>query len=170
MEQVESYKEYEVRLGRLLTNMLSLETVLRLYLFSKDPVTNGHAFNLDSLKEGDMVARNYLTDPNFTLRPLIEKYNLYCKTDSGELCIDPNLADVRNALTHGRVLSPDPTFSKRQLFNFVNEKGQIRVSFATYMTKDWFTKQIKLFLNAIVNVQKCFRKDFPEVIGEIEWR
>lgn len=171
MEHVDLDREHQASLGRLLTNMLSLEMLLRLYLFSKEGGTDSHKFNIDSFKEGDIVPKNHLTDPNFTLRPLIEKYNSYCKTTSGELCIDPNLADTRNALVHGRVLSPDPTFSKIRLYNFVKEKeGQIRMAFTVSMTKEWFAKQIKLFFNAMVNVQKMIKNEFPTIIGEIEWQ
>ncbi len=171
MEHADSQRKHNENLVRLFTNMLSLELLLRLYLFEKERGTDSHAFNIDSLKEGDVVPKNPITDPSFTLRPLIEKYNSYCNTNSGELCINPNLADIRNALTHGRVLALDPTFSKIQLFNFVKEKdGPIRMSFAISMTKDWFTKQIKLFFDAIVNVQKSIKNEFPAVIGEIEWR
>lgn len=171
MEHVDSRKEHEVSLARLLTNMLSLEMLLRLYLFNKEGETDSHTFNIDSFKEGDIVPKNHLTDPNFTLRPLIEKYNSYCKTNSGELCINPNLADIRNAVVHGRVLSPEPTFSKIQLYNFLNDKdGQIKMSFTISMTKDWFTEQIRKFFNAMVNVQKMIKNEFPAVIGEIEWR
>jgi hypothetical protein len=162
-------KEYESGLGRLLTNMLSLEFLLRLYLFKKETKTQDTTFNLNSLKQDDIVPKNYFTD-TCTLRPLIDRYNTYCKENFGELCIDPNLADIRNALTHGRVLSSDPTFSKTQLFNFVSEKeGQIRVSFAALMTKDWFAKQIRLFFDAASNVHKRIKNDFPETVGEIEF-
>ena len=168
MEHVDPRREHEVSLGRLLTNMLSLEILLRLYLFYKEPTPDSHKFQLDSLREGDIVSENYFTN-TCGLRNLIEKYNTYCKTNFSELKIDPDLADIRNALAHGRVLSLDPNFSKIQLFNFVSEKeDQIRLAFATLMTKDWFQKQIKLFFNAMVNVHKRIKNDFPKVVGEIE--
>ena len=171
MEHVDLQNKHPENLGRLLTNMLSLEMLLRLYIFNKEGGTESHKFKLDSFDEGDEVPNNPLTDPNLTLRPLIEKYNSYCKTNSGELCIDPNLADIRNALVHGRVLSLDPTFSTAKLYNFEKEKeGQIRMTFAVSMTKEWFTKQIKLFLRATINVQKMIKNEFPAIIGEIEWR
>ena len=169
MKHDNAQREHEANLGSLLTNMLSLEMLLRLYLFNKEIKTPDNTFNLNSLKQGDIVPKNYFTD-TCTLRPLIERYNTYCKADFSELCIDPNLADIRNALTHGRVLSSDPTFSKIQLFNFVSEKqGQIRVSFAALMTKDWFAKQIRLFLDAMSNVHKRIKNDFPKIVGEIEF-
>ena len=169
MEHVNLRREYEVSLGRLFTNMLSLEMLLRLYLFSKESAPESRNFDFGSLKEGDNVPENYFTD-TCGLRHLIEKYNTYCKKNFSELKVDPDLADIRNALAHGRVLSSDPNFSKTQLFNFVSDKeGQIRLAFIALMTKDWFTKQIKLFFNAMDKVHKNLRKDFPAVVGEIEW-
>ena len=169
MKHDNARREYEADLGKLLTNMLSLEMLLRLYLFNKETKTHDNKFNLNSLKQNDIVPKNYFTD-TCTLRPLIERYNTYCKADFSELCIDPNLADIRNALTHGRVLSLDPTFSKIQLFNFASEKeGQIRVSSAAFMTKDWFAKQIRLFFDAASNVHKRIKNDFPKIVGEIEF-
>jgi hypothetical protein len=171
MEHADIRRGYDVSLGRLLTNMLSLELLLRLFLFNKEKENDDHTFNIDSLKEGDIVPKNYLTDPNSTLHPLTEKYNSYCKTNSRELCIDPSLADIRNALVHGRVLALDPSFSNTRLFNFVSQKdGQIKVSFSISMNEEWFKKQIRLFLNAMVNVQKRIKSEFPAIIGEIEWR
>ena len=74
MEHINPQREHEVNLGKLLTNMLSLEMLLRIYLFYKEPTPDSHKFQLDSLREGDIVSENYLTNV-CGLRHLIEKYN-----------------------------------------------------------------------------------------------
>jgi hypothetical protein len=125
---------------------------------------------LDSVNEGDTVPENYLTDTR-TLRPLIDKYNSYCKVNYNELKIDANLADIRNALVHGRVLSKDSNFLSIQLFNFERDaERQIKVTFIALLTKEWFATQIKKFLSAASNVHKRIKSEFPDVVGEMPFK
>ena len=167
MEKINCLNEYRMNLGKLLANMLSLEMLLRLYLFYKEPSTNSGDFQLDAYKVDDIVPTNYLTN-TFCLRQLVEKYNTHCNKDFKEFKIDPNLVDTRNALAHGRILSSSPSFSNIRLYNFSRDGDRVKLSFTTEMKEDWFSRQITLFWDAIVKVQKRMRNDFPENIGEIE--
>jgi hypothetical protein len=169
MENSKLRKEYEANLGKLFTNILSLEMLLRLYLFYKEPNIFINEFKLDSFKEGDIVPNNYFTN-SCTLRPLIEKYNIYCTDNFRELSIDPDLANVRNALAHGRVLSQEPSLCNIRLFNFELKNKNQTLTYNKIMDKEWFKKNITLFLNAIRNVHKRIENDFPEVVGQIEYQ
>lgn len=101
-------------LGELVSNLLSLELVLRL---SK--------VNHFSLKIGNIVDENEFTNDD-TLVQLIDKYNDYVKSYDPALIIDKSLVSTRDALAHGRIVRSRSEGSSRLLKFDKPDNGRVK--------------------------------------------
>jgi hypothetical protein len=139
---------YATKLGQIWANFHSLEMTLRTFLALRDPrdaLKEGQSFA--TLAVGDVVAENPTTD-YASLGQLIDQFN---KAASPQRRIDPTLVDLRDALAHGRVWSPDGSFPLRLLkFSRPHRDGSIRVTWATTMTGDWLDEQRQRVFEALV--------------------
>ena len=146
-------------LGRLVSNLQSLEFSLRAFLVN-DEIRAGSSFpqsaNLNAMRIDDVVPLNAFTDYD-TLGQLIRKYNGNRTVSSADLGIDEKLADIRDAVAHGRVSASAPS-EHPQLLKFSkprrNEK-QVKVTFSAAMTKEWFGIQIGRTHKALLKVNEA---------------
>ena len=106
-----SMDRYPENLGRLRSNIQSLEFILRAFLVN-DEIVKGYTFpqsaNLHEMNECDPVPENAFTNYD-TLGQLIKKYSSHAKISSAGLTIDDSLVSVRDAIAHGRISSATPS-------------------------------------------------------------
>ncbi len=149
-----SNTNYSDNLGRLITNLHSLEVSIRDFLFTNDfglEAATVHVQSLRELKIGQSVSENHFTNYN-SLRTLIVKYNEQVSTFASELIVDDDIVNLRDALAHGRVFSFEPS-SPSILLKFSKPKnGNTEVEFMAIMTRDWFDEQIKWTQNELKKV------------------
>ncbi len=143
-------------LGKLLSNLLSLEFLARAFLAKK---YNQEEFPGDNHKKGDFVTLNFLTN-YYTLSKVIKKYNEHVKKKyriEDERLTD--LIDLRDCLAHGRILTNlQNNFFK--LFKFSRpgkNDTQVEITHLMYMDKNWFSENIlfvKRECDKIINASK----------------
>ena len=158
MSSVEEKKHSEY-LGKLVTNMQSLEFALRAFLRNIEIALNPPKIiiMLDKMKEGETVPVTAFTNYD-NLKQLIQKYNDNPKVISANMTIDATLVDIRDAIAHGRVSAPYPS-SDLTLLKFGEPikplKNQVRVTFSVLITEEWLKKQIKRFYDAVIKVSQA---------------
>jgi hypothetical protein len=143
-------------IGRILSNLLSLEFALRLFLYEfhkTDSNEQDQSFDLQSLFVGDWVTETPLTNYD-TLGKLIEKVNNKLLERDYSEQIDPSVVGLRDALAHGRVLSlqPNGPFSVIKFSKPLN--GKVKVEVTVKMTPKWFKQQIE---HTFVELKKVIR-------------
>ncbi|MFC2003537.1 hypothetical protein ACFLV4_06325 [Chloroflexota bacterium] len=148
---------YPINLGKLISNLHSLEVSIRTFLFIKNiglDSSKEHAQSLRNLKVGQSVTENHFTDYD-TLKTLIKIYNKEVSKFDSELIVDETIVGLRDALAHGRVFSFEP-FSPMILLKFSKpNSGNTIVEFMAIMTTEWFDKQIKRVHNEFGKVLKA---------------
>jgi hypothetical protein len=132
-------------LGRVLTNFLTLEFVLRLFLSElqkTDSKLHTPMVNLHSLSIGDWVSENPLTNYD-TLGKLIKKVNAEIKKRGSSKQVDPSVVKLRDAIANGRIFSrgPDDPISFMKFSKPFN--GEVKVTLAVLITPDWLEQQIE---------------------------
>jgi hypothetical protein len=140
--------------GKLVVNMQSFETIIRGFLYN-DEVAKGTAssaqIDFSKVKQGDIVLKNAFTNYD-AMRDLIRKYNSDSRIMSAALTVDEALADIRDAIAHGRLFSSDLS-DTMQLLKFKRpNKDKVGVAFSESMTKDWFRTQVSRFYDATLKV------------------
>jgi hypothetical protein len=152
--------EYSQNLGKLVSNLLSLEFGLRLFLRINEIPKGASLFEkkINSLKEGDTILENAFTNYD-SLSKLIDKYNCHLGVLSAGLTIDKNLSCIRDAIAHGRVSSNNPNEEMTLLkFSNPNKNGKVTVTFCATLTNDWFREQIKKVYDAVSKVREAIDK------------
>ena len=143
-------------LGRLVSNIQTLELLLRACLF-EDEIAKGlskQSINIELVK-GEIVDENAFTNWD-TLRDLIQKYNEL--PISKGLTIDETLVDIRDAIAHGRVFADTP-LGINQLVRFQKpKKNKVEVEFSVSMTEEWFGTQIRRFYDAVRKVDEVHKR------------
>jgi hypothetical protein len=87
-------------LGELQAKLLSLEYLLRTFLFRHAGLPFMQDF--DSISVGDVIDANPFTNYD-QLGALIDKYNKAVQPKDASLMIHPDIVDIRHALAHGRL-------------------------------------------------------------------
>lgn len=132
------FKQYTLRLGKLVSHFQSLEFILRTFLVNYESKRFLELVRLFELKEGEFVTHNAFTNWD-NLRNCIEKYNSHVKSSEANLEIDETLVVVRDAIAHGRVFSQDPAFATpNKLLKFsMPQDDKVQVEFSAWLTEDW---------------------------------
>jgi hypothetical protein len=131
--------EYAANLGKLVSNLQSLEFALRAYIAKmREPHYNPNMPALDSLTVGQLVPENAFTNYD-SLGELIGKFNELRPNDA----IDLTLVDLRDAIAHGRVSAPVPAPHFRILKFARPKNGSTTVTFSEGLTSEWFRVQIQ---------------------------
>ncbi len=136
-------EEYPVLLGRVLSNLHSLEFLLRAFLYAKaapphTPFPKG--ISLDTAKAGDNMPVNAMTDYD-SLSHLIARYNAIVSPSRSDLAIDPTVVDLRDALAHGRVSAPNPGDSLLLVKLARPHAGAATVTYSQPLTSAWLKQQ-----------------------------
>lgn len=129
-------KEHLTGVGAIVMNLQALESTLRLFLL------HHYGQKLCWPKQGDAeTCRNYLT-AYLSLRDLIDDYHKRLSDKEKQYEIDVSVADIRDALAHGRLLVQGQNWPA-QLWKFGSPKGgKVPVQFSgIVMTRDWMKEQ-----------------------------
>ncbi len=146
--------EFVRGLGTVLGNLLSLELMLREFLFHE--AGEVPYVNLDLVNIGDVVPENALTDYS-TLGRLIDRYNAIVVLRDVTLTINKDdVLSLRDALAHGRVYGQTPAPPLRLLKFSDPKKGPIKVEFAETLDPTWLNKQRQMLLENLRTVISAF--------------
>ena len=147
-------------LGKLIANLLSLEFIIRAFLFESDRLRTGEVpqgGSLAGLQVGASVPEDPMTSYK-SLGPLVEMYNAHVVAVDSALRVDAGLKDLRDALAHGRVFGVSP-LGPLHLVKFGRPScGRVRVTHAFVMTGEWFRGQIKRVGDEVRKVQQALSR------------
>jgi hypothetical protein len=131
-------------LGKLVANFQSLEWILRTFLVNKDMalgVSFEESHRIWELTLGEQISENAFTNYD-SLKKCIRKYNSSLQAEWAKFQVDETLADVRDAIAHGRVASLTES-SPMQLLKFSRAKdSRVTVKFSVNMTEEWLKEQM----------------------------
>ena len=117
-------------IGGIVTNFQALELHLRYFLLR----ANGQP--LAWPKPGEQqVANNYLTNRK-PLNVLLDEYNDGLRKGEEQFSVDREIVDVRDAIAHGRLVTPD-VFPATLLKFSKARGGHVRVDFSKLLTREW---------------------------------
>lgn len=145
--------DYSIRLGKLVSNLQSLEFILRAYL---QQLPNSRPFGIPNGEDiyqypvGSELPVNEITSWD-SLIQLIEKHNKWA-VNQGEKEIDKSIVDLRDALAHGRVSASSPNESLRLLKFSEPINGKVQVVFNEVLSLEYLNRQIKRVRKAIMIV------------------
>jgi hypothetical protein len=153
-EATSRFVTHQLLIGRLVTNLISLEGQMRISLYQKaDPPHQLLEVPLNNLKAGDLVPENALTD-YCDLKHVIARYNKLVKKNP-ELFVDAEIATLRDAIAHGRVFGGGN--SSYLLFKFKKPRsdGRVKLEFLQELTPQWLEAQIARVIAAAHKVAKA---------------
>jgi hypothetical protein len=155
-------EEHYLGVGRLVSNLQSLEFLLRIFLCE----ANGEAFDLPKVSTASMPT-NHLTNYN-SLGQLIDKYNIALSPDEANAhSVDRGIVGVRDALAHGRLCSKDEGLFPLTLYKFgkPDKAGTVPIEHVTIITADWLKTGANLASSGMQKVHGCGKvrgyKSFP---------
>jgi hypothetical protein len=157
---------FDTNYGRLMSNLHTLETVIRIFLLIFDKgYKEAVKFNksVRKLKIGQEVTENAFTNFNLFSK-LVTKYN--CFVSSRHILyqckIDSELIDFRNAVSHGRIFykSLKPPHTTMLLLQFSDPRkdkvsNNPKVEYCGKMTTGWFNKKIQWIAREKQKVEKA---------------
>jgi hypothetical protein len=154
--KVMTHEEHAKYVGAIITNLQSLETVIRIFLAA----VNGQSWAMP--KAGDLeVDENYLT--NFrAFGPLINRYNETLTVEErAKYSVNTSHVRIRDAFAHGRLLSAGDVFPAT-LYKFGPARdGKVPVEFCEVLTKDWMDETRASLRDDHRRVAQCFTgRDF----------
>ena len=139
-------------LGQIVGNLQSLEAFLRVYLEVAEGGTLEATEPFLRLRVGMRLPETRLTDYS-ALGQLVDDFNTRVPR---QLQISRKVVEIRDAIAHGRLLSPI-SLRPLQLVKFDRPAGGLaRVSMVAEMTDGWLTSQRKLVFNQIVKVRSAY--------------
>jgi len=141
---------HHLKLGTLVANLHSLETLLRVFLAEHnkecEPVVN-----FDSLAVGHCVRVNSLTNYD-TLGKLVDKYNEAVKSKCSEDALGSTVVHLRDMIAHGRVLGRSPSLPYT-LYKFGHPADdRVLVVASETMDECWFKAKIDFVFREIRKV------------------
>lgn len=159
---------YPLALGKIISNLHSLEVILRLFLHNVDKKrysSSPSEMDLNKINIGVKVPENYFTNYD-TLGELIKKYNeLLAELGEPKLSIDGTLVRLRDALAHGRVLGskPEPPY---RLYKFGKPtKKQVPIIDVIDLTEARLRKEIGHVFEELTKAKKACEHFCPTVVG-----
>lgn len=158
--------QYRLWLGSLISQLHTLELLLRHYAHFREPSKPGLDFF--ALKVGDKLPATALTDYK-SLTRLMNDFNQAMASMQIE-GLSREIVDLRDALAHGRVLG-ETAGPPLTLVKFGREAGtppEVIVEVAATMTEDWFQTQQRLVSDATKVVAQAIQREFPTVMKLVE--
>jgi hypothetical protein len=155
-------------LGTIVGNLLSLELLLRIFLQETSAgqrQPGPKLVRLESVQAGEWVPEDYLTNYS-PLRPLIAKVNKELETRRRRESVDPSLADLRDALAHGRVFLGAYPAGLFRLVKFSEPKNhRVQVAVCSELTDGWLESQIQRTQEASINLEVVLAILFPGAVS-----
>jgi len=155
--------EYVQSLGKLVSNLHSLEFVLRAFLLKHH---EGHEPSVDiaKLAVGDKVPSNSFTS-YASLGTLLQEYNKVVESRCPSHRLDSAVVDLRDMIAHGRVAAISPTSTFR-LLKFGKERDNlVPVEQVAELNHAWLSSRINFVKSQIDNViaaSKSFKQNIVE--------
>ncbi len=157
-----NHDQHNLQMGRLIGNLGSLEFVLRLFL------SEASGQKAEIPKPGQAtVPLSYLTGWD-SLDALVGKYNARLSASEAKTFrVADEVATLRDALGHSRVLSPTP-LPPLTLYRFGKPMpgGVVPVEWVAVLDEAWFNGRIQLIHSQVTKVVGCARarnyKAFPD--------
>ena len=150
--------DHATRLGKLIGNFQSLETVLRVFLDKVSASTSPRlpqSKTYFGLRAGEEVPVNAFT--NFdTLGQLICSYNAVVGAKDQALKVDATVVAVRDLLAHGRIAADSPDETRLTIIKFDRPlNASVRVSDSATMANEWFQERIDLVRTQLEKVARA---------------
>jgi hypothetical protein len=137
--------QYALGFGRIVVNLIGLETALRGYLSTLDRAAKESgrpAWDCMQWKLGDKVDEDAFTSYD-SLGRLIEEYNTRVEGTDAALCVDTCVVDLRHAIAHGCILGSVGGGPWR-LFKFGEPRnGKAELTRCEDLTVSWLDAQAK---------------------------
>ena len=153
-------KNWHEQLGVLWGCIKALETQLRIFFDAYDGAIRDGTFHPDysNISVGTLVPQCRLTKFSY-FDKLLHEYNGVVSAARSQIEKATEISNLRNALAHGTVFISSDDRPYRHLLNFkaVND-STTEVSFAAYMSPDWFDTQQHLILDAVQKVMSETRR------------
>jgi hypothetical protein len=136
--------DHTLALGKLATNLLSLEAMLRFFLSDTDAASGLPQASLSKLLQasvGQTFEACALTDYD-SLGALVERYNERVLPKGANLEINgTEVVTLRDALAHGRVVAsePKPPLMLVKFAKPARDASMVTVRLAEELTRDWFS-------------------------------
>ncbi len=140
--------DHALALGRMVGNLQSLEMSLRAFLENHESTTSPNYFRL---RVGDQVPVSAFSNYD-SLAQLMRKFNSILGSKYSKLLLDLKVADLRDALAHGRVSADRPGLPLRLLKFDKPRNGQVLVTFSETMDETWLQDQRELVLGELKKV------------------
>lgn len=147
--------EYNIRLGKLVSNLQSLEFILRAFL---QQLPDSRPFGVPKGEDiyqypiGSELPLNEITSWD-SLGELINKHNKFA-VSQGEQEIDRSIVELRDALAHGRVSSLSPNDSMHLIKFSKPNNNKVRIEYNEILSLDYLNQQIHRVYNAIMIVKE----------------
>jgi len=146
--------EHAMNLGRILGNLQSLESMLRMTIGTIDK-SRRSANDFSALKVGDRVPADAVTNYD-SLGPTIRFYNRLVPAED-RLDVGA-LVTLRDILAHGRIINVQPTLPLRLVKFGKEENGTVRVEAIVEMTQSWFAEQRQFVYRCVETVAAVNRR------------
>lgn len=147
-------QNYAEELGKLISNLRSLEFLLRAFLYAYHNKTKTESkLEIFTYNEGDEIICNEMTNYD-TLGNLIDEFNKICNKNN-KLDKD-RITRLRDGLAHGRIVSPtkDGTMT---LFKFSKPRKDtpqiVECTIKMTLDSEFFSKNIKYIMHEIGKVE-----------------
>jgi hypothetical protein len=148
-------QNHALLLGKLLGNLQSLETLLRVYLMSarSDPAgTKPPGADYWKLVAGDEVPEDPFSNYD-TLSTLINKFNSSVPALGPSQQVDTAVVGLRDLLAHGRVSADEADETRLAILKFAKPvTGRVRVVASAVMTEEWFAQNVAFVREQIERV------------------
>ena len=141
--------EHTSGLGKIIGNLHSLELLLRVFLCE----VNGESIEFPGLMTGT-VPETHLTN-YMSLGQLIDAYNSTLSRSEKLLSVDLSVVKIRDAVAHGRLSSPSPTFPLT-LCKFGNPKGGVvPIELIEVISGKWLDENRQLIRDQMNKILQC---------------
>lgn len=146
--------EHASNLGKLITNLQSLELALRQFLCR----LNNEAIIVPSIGQKNVLV-DHLTNYD-SLGALIKKYNNAVCSEYPHFIVDDCVVELRDALAHGRLVSiSNPPQPPQRIFKFSRPKNDtVDLVFDEIMDDAWFKKWLGITHDQLSKVWECLQE------------
>lgn len=153
-------ENHTLRFGKLLGNLQTLETMLRMYLLIADKKRTRNTtpgIRYWEMNIGDMVSVDAFTNYD-QLTILIDKFNEDTHSRSLGVTVDMGVVRIRDLLAHGRKAADSPDARQMKIIKFDKPiGGQVRVADCALMNEAWFEVNTKFVYDQLMNVMLASR-------------
>ena len=146
--------DYNKSIGAVVMNLQALKSAIRYFFFRKNEEKNP----FPKAKKGEIVPSSSLVTHQ-QLRKWIRIYNSCLSSEEvTKYFISEDILEVRDALAHGRLVTPDPPELPYTLWNFGEpSNGQVEVRYCEVLTAEWLEQTKMAIYDAKEKVLACFK-------------